>query len=99
MLAGNKRADSSDCQLWFIPNSMKRIYGKYACAACQLLLKSMRQSMKKAKRRASLLKKMPPKTPIAFMTPKTKGKFLSRKRAQLFKIKGMINSQEKYIAV
>ena len=31
------------------------------------------------------------------MTPKTKGKVLSRKRAQLFKMKKMINSQEKYM--
>ena len=60
MWAGNKRADSSDCQLWFNPNSMERRYGKYACTACQLLLKSMRQSKKRAKLRASLPKKTPP---------------------------------------
>ena len=76
--------------------SMERSYGKYACTTCQLLLKSMRQSKKRAKFRVSLPKKTPHKTPIACTTPKTKWEIPSRKRAQLFKLKKkMVNSQEK----
>ena len=96
--AGNKRSDSLDCQLWFNPKLLERRYGKYACMPCQLLLKSLRQSKKRAKNRSALPKKTPPKnTPLAHMTPRTKGKVLRKKRTQLFKMKKKLQTHEKYM--
>ena len=56
----------------------------------------MRQSKKRAKVRANLPNKTPPKnTPLAHMTPRTKGKVLRKKRTKVLKMKKVLQFHEK----
>ena len=88
-----KRADSLDCYLWFNPKDIERRFGKYACMPCQLLLKSIRQSKKRAKYRAGLPERTPPKKmALIHMTPQMRAKVLGKKNQELSKMRILLKS-------
>ena len=88
-----KRADSLDCHLWFNPKDIERRFGKYACMPCQSLLKSIRQSKKRAKDRAGLPERTPPKKmALIHMTPQMRAKVLGKKNQELSKLKRLLKS-------
>ena len=94
---GDYRIDSTECHLWYNPSSNSRQYGQYACEPCQTLLRTMRQSRQRSRKRAALPKKTPPKsTPFAKMTPKTKGRVFRKRRRHLVKLQKKVDTLNKY---
>ena len=92
-LVGGDRIDSTECHLWYNPSSNSRQYGQYACEPCQTLLRTMRQSRQRSRKRAALPKITPPKsTPFAKMTPKTKGRVFRKRRRHLFKLQKKVDT-------
>ena len=95
--AGDYRVDSTECKLWYNPTCNAKQFGLYACEPCQTLLRSMRQSRQRSRKRATLPKKTPPKsTPFAKMTPKKKGRVFRKRQRQIAKLQKKVDSMNKY---
>ena len=84
---GLKRMDSIECKLWYNKTENPKGMSASVCPPCYSLIKSMRQTKKKATLKTKSALNTPPKTmPLKFLTPKTRKKTLKKRRQKSYEL-------------
>ena len=84
---GLKRMDNIDYKLWYNKEENPKDVSTFVCPPCYSLIKSMRQTKKRATLKKKTAMNSPPKTmPLKFLTPKTRKKTLKKRRQKTYKL-------------